>query len=101
MNKNQVTLYGTIIPQVTLTGVISSGTTLGGTISPKPSLNGTISCDVKPIYKGPYTVIPRVSGHQILRTQNTTLTQDITISEIPYQEVVNDRNGITVYIAKE
>lgn len=49
-------------------------------------------------YTGTYTVIPSTS-QQILDTQFKVLSDDVTVTEIPYVETVNESDGITVSIA--
>lgn len=50
-----------------------------------------------PPYEGPYTVIPKTVD-QILETAMKTMTDDVTVKEIPYAEVSNVY-GTTVTIA--
>lgn len=49
-------------------------------------------------YTGTYTVIPS-SSQQVLDTKFKSLSDDVTVTEIPYIETVNDSDGITVSIA--
>lgn len=49
-------------------------------------------------YEGSYVVIPEVSA-QVLPTLNKRMTDDLTVTGIPYYEVSNT-SGITVYIAE-
>ena len=48
-------------------------------------------------YPGPYTVIPKTTG-QVLDTKHKRMTDDVTVTEIPYAEVGNVY-GTTVTIA--
>lgn len=48
-------------------------------------------------YPGPYVVIPKTVD-QVLETNNKRMTDDVTVTEIPYAEVGN-QYGITVTIA--
>ena len=50
-----------------------------------------------PPYEGPYIVIPKTVD-QYLATNNKTMTDDVTVTEIPYAEVGN-QYGTTVTIA--
>ena len=50
------------------------------------------------IYTGQYNVTPLPDVEQILRTNQKSLTQDITIEPIPYYETSNDAGGVTVII---
>lgn len=52
--------------------------------------------DPDPPYPGPYTVIPNVY-EQTLSTKNKSMTKNVTVTEIPYQEVSNEY-GVTVSI---
>lgn len=49
-------------------------------------------------YTGAYTVIPSTS-QQVLDTKFKVLSDDVTVTEIPYIETVNESDGITVSIA--
>lgn len=53
---------------------------------------------VYPVYTGDTVVIPRAFESQVLPTQNKTVTDDITVTEIPYTEVSNLAGGLTVSI---
>ena len=69
----------------------------------KGSLVGSIQAAVAVIeqdygtYDGEYEVTPS-SEEQVLATAGCSLTDDITISSIPYYEVSNDYGGTTVTI---
>lgn len=89
-----------------LSGQISGKGHLSGRISPVDTLSGTISeagvgDTYYPPYKGRYFVAPEVSHEQILETKDTFLQENIVVSEIPYSEVSNVLNGVTVYIGKD
>ena len=49
-------------------------------------------------YEGSYVVIPEVNA-QVLPTLNKRMTDDLTVTGIPYYEVSNE-SGLTVYIAE-
>ena len=49
-------------------------------------------------YEGAYTVVPTTS-EQILETRAKTMLDDVTVTEIPYQQVTNEAGGYTVSIA--
>ena len=51
------------------------------------------------IYGGPYSVIPEIR-EQTLETAQKMLIANMKIKEIPYAEVSNVANGITVTIGK-
>lgn len=52
-----------------------------------------------PNYTGAYEVIPKAHVEQILETKNKSMTDDVTVHEIPYSEVTNPEGGKTVNIA--
>lgn len=49
------------------------------------------------IYEGPYEVTPTLET-QMLATRNKTMSDDVTVFEIPYAEVGNTAGGTTVTI---
>lgn len=49
-------------------------------------------------YLGPYEVIPKAWESQILETNGKNMTDDVTVYEVPYDEVINP-TGTTVVIA--
>ena len=49
-------------------------------------------------YAGPYIVTPLAWQEQILATKNKTMTDDVTVLEVPYTEVANPY-GTTATIA--
>lgn len=51
-----------------------------------------------PNYEGSYSVIPKVY-EQTLETANKSMTDDVTVEEIPYSETSNPSGGNTVNIA--
>lgn len=51
-----------------------------------------------PEYEGDYEVVPLAYASTTLDTANKLLRQDVTVTEIPYQETSNE-SGITVSIA--
>lgn len=53
-----------------------------------------------PDYEGPYNVIPKISK-TILPTKDTSMSEDITIFQIPYAAVKNTAGGVTVTIGLE
>lgn len=52
-------------------------------------------------YTGAYEVIPKAHTSQILETADKKMTNDVTISEVPFFNVSNSSGGLTSYIAKE
>ena len=53
-----------------------------------------------PPFAGPYIVIPKAWQDQMLETKNKSMTDDVTVTEVPYVEVSNIY-GTTVSIATE
>lgn len=51
-------------------------------------------------YEGPYIVIPKARQDQILDTKDKDMTDDVTVTEVPYTEISN-LYGTTVSIATE
>ena len=49
-------------------------------------------------YLGPYEVIPKAWEDQVLATNGKNMTDDVTVFEVPYDEVTNP-TGTTVVIA--
>lgn len=49
-------------------------------------------------YLGPYEVIPKAWENQVLATNGKNMTDDVTVFEVPYDEVINP-TGTTVVIA--
>ena len=49
-------------------------------------------------YLGPYEVIPKAWEDQVLATTGKNMTDDVTVYEVPYDEVTNP-TGTTVVIA--
>lgn len=75
-------------------------------IGGKPSINFDLS-DVRiiatggsPPYMGGYTVIPKANEPTVLETKGKRMTDDVTVTKIPYYETANPL-GDTVYIAAE
>ncbi len=57
---------------------------------------GIISGDIPKPYTGDYEVIPKVVD-QVLETKNLSMTDDVTVREIPIHEVSNNF-GTTIII---
>lgn len=51
---------------------------------------------VLPFYEGPYDAIPKVI-QQTLKTKNKSMSKDVIIEKIPFEEVHNE-TGVTVTI---
>lgn len=59
-----------------------------------------IQNDLPPYYKGDYEVVPK-REEQELATNNTILTDNVVVLEVPYSATTNLGGGTTYYIAKE
>lgn len=53
-----------------------------------------------PEYTGEYTIIPKADEAQILQTKDKRMTDDLTVTKVPYFETSNE-HGKTIYIASE
>lgn len=53
-----------------------------------------------PDYMGAYSVVPRI-GEQTLNTKDKSMTKDVTVFAIPYEEVSNLSGGYTATIGLE
>lgn len=53
-----------------------------------------------PNYKGDYQVTPKID-QIVLPTKNKSMTDDVTVFQIPYKEVKNPQGGSTVTIGLE
>lgn len=51
-------------------------------------------------YQGSYVVTPKANSQTVLETKGKTMSDDVTVVEIPYYETSNI-SGSTVYIANE
>ena len=76
-------------------GVITSAGNLNG----KVNVGGIIK-EEPTYYEGEYEVTPSIE-EQVLETNRRYMKDDVTVKEIPYAEVTNLANGITVTIGKE
>ena len=84
----------------TLKGTVKSAGTLKGTVKSVGGITGRVYVSdeyQKEAYKGPYEVEPS-SEEQILLTKEKNMVEDFIIRPIPYAEVTNTSQGITVMI---
>lgn len=51
-----------------------------------------------PAYTGETVIIPKIAEDQVLQTAMKTVTENITVKEIPVHTVSNPQGGNTVYI---
>lgn len=56
--------------------------------------------DRLPNYEGSYTVVPKIQGI-VLPTKDRSMTNDLTITQVPYEQVENPSGGDTVIIGFE
>lgn len=87
-----------------LIGRLSDAASLRGRLSDVASLRGMLtipSSTHMEYYQGPYEVTPRAFNSVVLPTNDKTMTDDVTVFEIPYWETSNLFDGKTVYIANE
>lgn len=61
-------------------------------------VNGKWAADKLPVYDGSYEVTPSADNDKTLYTAQKYMDADIKIKKIPYAEVSNTANGITVTI---
>ena len=61
---------------------------------------GDQSTGGSPPYTGEYTVVPKADEPTVLETKGKRMTDDVTVTKIPYYETANPL-GDTVYIAAE
>lgn len=97
------TVTGKVLVYKNITGVVTLFQHLSGTISVSQGLTGKISLgyEIHPeLYDGQYEAIPMTTG-QTLQTRETFLTDDITITPIPYFDVSNTSGGSTIYIGSK
>lgn len=84
-----------------LKGSFNIRNVFGGEISIKNTFNGQFG-QFMPVettipYTGEYIVVPKVY-EQTLETAHKVMADDVKVLEIPYHEVSNPFNGITVTI---
>lgn len=66
----------------------------------KAEFENTIEIPVGDFYEGEYTVIPKANEAQILPTRMLIMSDDLTVTKVPYFQTSNPY-GDTVYIASE
>lgn len=64
------------------------------------SIEEGISGDILPYYEGSYNVTPR-KREQVLHTKDKSMSQDVKVFAIPYNEVSNPFGGKTITIGIE
>lgn len=83
---------------------IAAKHSLKGLINPTKTLTGNVHISNTfekelDYYEGSYEIKPTTES-QTLPVQNKTMKNDLTIKSIPYAEVTNNANGITVTIGE-
>ena len=78
---------------------MADNTMLHGVKITSGSLSGAVgkSPVTVPNYEGEYEITPDQSEH-VMQTKGKLMHDDMTVHEIPYQEVSNNSGGITVTI---
>lgn len=85
-------------------GRLSGIRPLRGLLTPRMPLRGRLTIPTTihmEYYQGPYEVTPRAFNPVVLPTNDKTMTDDVTVLEVPYWETSNLFDGKTVYIANE
>ena len=95
-------INGTVIDKVVVCGTVVSKSTISGTIALKESISGSVGIGSvfekeKEYYDGSYEIKPTTET-QVMQTKEKVMSDDLTITAIPYAEVTNLANGITVTI---
>ena len=93
----------TISDAITIDGMISNTVQISADMSGAVGLSADITIPDQTggvPYEGDYTVTPKAHEATILPTTGKTMTNDVTVIEIPYYETSNV-SGSTVYIANE
>lgn len=95
-------LDGEIIKKQTIEGAIAKKHELVGSVYGASKLSGDISISNTVIvdyeeFEGPYEVKPIIESHT-LPTKDKLMKEDLVVLAIPYAEVTNLSNGITVTI---
>lgn len=91
-----------IASKKSLKGSIASKKSIKGSITTKEKISGFVNVGgmiQQESYNGSYEITPTIE-QQILQTKNKTMINDLTIKSIPYSEVTNTSNGITVTIGE-
>jgi len=76
------------------------GVTFAGSAGFHAEFEKTIEIPVGDFYQGEYTVIPKAHEAQVLPTRMLIMSDDLTVTQVPYFQTSNVY-GDTVYIASE
>lgn len=105
--KTSSVISGSITPFVKLTGNKLKGSIevlsgISGSVNSCASVAGSVTIDtvyheVIERYEGDYEITPSKEV-QIIESKDKVMLDDITIHSIPYAEVTNTANGVTVTI---
>lgn len=98
-----IKITGTLTAPQTITGELCAAKPIVGTLTPTMTISGTLSSSTYwsgETYDGIYTVIPKARTEQSLMTRGLQMTNDVTVTAVPYWETGNE-TGYTVYIAED
>jgi hypothetical protein len=97
-----MSVLGYINDSVRLTGSVDGSTQLIGAVHASAQLIGEIQAGSVVVqepdyYDGAYDIRPSIDS-QTVATKDKTMREDLLIEAIPYAEVTNNANGVTVTI---
>lgn len=95
MSNDKIVLDGTC----TLTNVLSGSCTLTSTLD--GCAISVLEVNQFDYYTGAYTVVPKAYEAITLPTHGLMMSDDVTVTKVPYYETSNIFDGLTVYIAEE
>ncbi len=94
-------LSGSLSESAALSGSIALESALQGAIGSELTLAGTVSMpETFERFDGSYTVIPAVAAKS-LQTKDRLMSDDVTVTAIPYYEVSNPQGGSTIVIGDD
>ena len=112
LNEQDV-LSGALVDSRGISGSLSVSSIVSGSISSPETLSANLSgmevllADITlprqvggDPYQGDYVVTPKANSQTVLETRGKTMSENVTVVEIPYFETSNI-SGNTVYIANE
>lgn len=104
-------MIATVEPGEVLSGSLSASVDLSGLIAMQSALSGAISAVIELVgnvsmpetferFDGSYTVVPAVAAKS-LQTKDRLMSDDVTVTAIPYYEVSNPQGGSTIVIGDD
>lgn len=92
-------LSGIVNPSIALTGHLSpKANVLSGVLNSRDKLVGNLALPTGYTYfNGPYEVTPKINS-QTIETKDKLMAKNISVKSIPYYEVTNSYNGLTIII---